>query len=309
MASNNHSGRPDLAALDLNKLRTFAAIAEHGGVTAAARHLHLTRSAVSHSLASLEASLGVQLFLRVGRGLVLTEEGRGLVRAWQEVAERLSGVVEELAAGQRAVRGPVHLGLYLGFSRLRMAGVIQRFVAEHPEATVRLVYQSQSDLVDLLLAGRIDMSLSLRPGRDDSSQLASVKLFEQTLVLAARSRPRARRVDFAALCELPVIDYFRSEPLIDRWVAHHYPGERFPRERVRVWAASTDLALELALRGVGACVLPEDLVDPHRRRGDLVVLRGSGRALRDSVWLNGVPGRGGGLVKQKLREALVEGLG
>ena len=134
-------------------------------------------------------------------------------------------------------------------------------------------------------------------------------MFEQTLVLAARSRPRARRVDFAALSALPVIDYFRSEPLIDRWVAHHHPGERFPRDRVRVWAASTDLALELALRGVGACVLPEDLVEPHRRRGDLVVLRGSGRALRDSVWLNGVPGRGGGLVKQKLREALVEGLG
>jgi len=300
---------PELGDLDLNKVRTFAAIADRGGVTAAARHLHLTRSAVSHSLASLEASLGVPLFLRVGRGLVLTEAGRTLARAWRDVAERLSTTVDALAAGQREVAGPVHLGLYLGFSRFRLAAVIEGFVAEHPAATVRLVYQSQSDLVEWLLAGRIDMSLSLRPAREDSSQLASMKLFEQTLVLAARSRPRARRLDFDAIAELPVVDYFRSEPLIDRWVGHHYADRRFPRDRVRVWAASTDLALELVLNGVGACVLPDDLVEPHRRRGDLVVLRGSGEPLRDTVWLNGVPGKRGPVVKQRFREALIAGLG
>jgi DNA-binding transcriptional LysR family regulator len=310
MPSNTRKEAPDLAGLDLNKLRTFGAIADAGGVAAAARRLHLTRSAVSHSLASLEAALDTPLFLRVGRKLVLTDEGRALARVWEEVAERLSGAVEELSARREQVRGTVSLGVYLGFSRLRLAGVVERFVSEHPDATVRLVYhQSQADLVDLLLAGRLDMSLALRPGREASSQLASVKLFEQTLVLAARARPRARRLDFATIAALPVIDYFRSEPLIDRWVGHHYPGERFPRRGVRIWAASSDLALELALRGVGACVLPEDLVEPHRRRGDLVVLRGSGRPLRDSVWLNGLPGRRGALVKRRFREALAAGLG
>jgi len=182
-------------------------------------------------------------------------------------------------------------------------------VRDRPDATVRLVYTSQSELRDLLLDGRIDMSLSLRPAREDSAQLASAKLFEQTLVLVARRRPAAPRLDFEAISGLPVIDYFRSDPLIDRWVAHHYPGKRFPRDRVRIWAASTDLALELALRGVGCCVLPEDLVALHQERGDLVVLRGSGRPLRDTVWLNGVPGRRGALVKQKFREALTDGLG
>lgn len=309
MKSNDQSSPAGLRGLDLNKLRTFAVIAEQGGVTAAARSLHLTRSAVSHSLASLEASLGLALFLRVGRGLVLTAEGRGLLRSWQDVAERLGQAVDELAIGQREVRGSVSLGVYLGFSRLRLAAVIDGFCSEHPAATVRLVYQPQADLVDLLLQGRIDMSLSLRPAREDSSQLASLELFDHTLVLASRSAPSGRKADFAAIAALPLIDYFRSEPLIDRWIDHHHPGQRFPRTGVRVWAASTDLALELVLRGVGACVLPEDLVAPHRERGDLVVWPGRGTPLRDSVWLNGVPGGRGGLVRQKFREALIAGLG
>ena len=317
MPSNDHPSAPEPAAgpppalgqLDLNKLRTFAAIAEHGGVTAAARRLHLTRSAISHSLTTLEESLGVALFHRVGRGLVLTDEGRALERAWREVAERLSGAVDDLAAGQHTVRGPVRLGLYLGFSRLRLAGVIEGFVREHPAATVRLVYDDQAELVDGLLDGRLDMTLSLRPAREDSAQLASRKLFDHTLVLAAARRPRTRKRGFDMIGALPIVDYFRAEPLIDRWVDHHYPGQRVRRRNVRVWAQSTDLALELACRGVGACVLPEDLVAPHVKRGELVVLRGSGRRLRDSVWLNALPGRPGPLVKQAFREALAEGLG
>ena len=303
------SAAPGLAGLDLNKLRTFAAIAEHGGVSSAAARLHLTRSAVSHSLTALEAELGLPLFARVGRGLVLTDEGRALLRAWQEASVHLGAALDELAAGQERVRGTVSLGLYLGFSRLRLASLIEGFAAEHPEAVIRLRYHSPAELVELLLAGRIDMSLSLRPSREQSSQLVSQKLFEQTLVLAARERPRGRAGGFEAIAALPIVDYFRGEPLIDHWIAHHYPGRRLPRAAIRVFAASTDLALELALRGVGACVLPEDLVEPHRERGDLVVLRGSGRPLRDSVWLNALPRRRGGLVRQKFREALIAGLG
>ena len=310
MVSNSASSdRNDLADLDLNKVRTFAAIAEHGGVTAAARRLGVTRSAVSHSLTALEGSLGAALFLRVGRRLVLSDEGRALQRAWGEAAQALTGALDGLAARQQEVRGPVRLGLYLGFSRLRLAGVIEGFVDEHPEATVRLRYHDQAELVEALLTGRLDLTLSLRPAREDSSQIRSTELFEQTLVLAAAPGLLGRARGLAALRRLPIIDYFRAEPLIDRWVGHHYPGERWDRRRVRVWAASTDLALELACRGVGACVIPDDLVEPHRRRGELKAIRGSGRPLRDRVWLNALAGRAGPRVQSRFRDALVAGLG
>ena len=78
MKSNIPRGDPvglDPSRVDLNKLRTFAVIAESGGVSAAAGRLALSRSAVSHSLAALESELEVALFHRVGRGLVLSADG------------------------------------------------------------------------------------------------------------------------------------------------------------------------------------------------------------------------------------------
>lgn len=294
----------ELADVDLNKLRTFAVIADRGGVTAAARALHLTRSAVSHSLAALEASLGVALFDRVGRGLVLTAEGEMLRRAFAEAAGRLDATLETLAGRRDEVRGTVHLGLLHGFSRRRLGGVIEDFLGRHPEARLRLVYDSQTGLHRQLRAGAVDMSLSLSPGAGESPAVESSRLFEQQLVLVARRRPAARRIDAETVAGLSVVDFFRSDPLIDRWIRHHFGARRRPRRNVRIWAGSADLALELVCRGVGACVLPVDLVAPHRRRRELVVVAGPREPLREDVWLDRLAGRRETRAVRALREAL-----
>jgi DNA-binding transcriptional LysR family regulator len=111
----------ELNNVDLNKIQTFLAIAEFGSVTASAARLALTRSAVSHSLRMIEGQLGVALFHRVGRGLVLTNEGKLLKQAASDVRSRMSVALEEVLGLAREVRGPVRLGLFLGFSRFRLA--------------------------------------------------------------------------------------------------------------------------------------------------------------------------------------------
>lgn len=277
----------DAARIDLNKLRSFAVIADQGGVSAAAEKLSLSRSAVSHSLAALESSLGVPLFHRVGRGLVLTPEGRTLRRAYAEAEGRIGAALESIGEETREVRGLLRLGLYPGFSRFRLAGLLDGFLAAHPAARCRMVHGTRSELQEALEAGRLDFLLSLEPREGDAArQVVSVPVFEQSLVLALRKDLRARGRGFEALADLPLVDYFRSEPLIDRWVAHHYPRNSVP-PNVRVWVgAATDVALELTRRGLGACVLPADLVEPYRKEGELRVLRGPGEPLRDEIWLH-----------------------
>ncbi len=120
--------------IDLNKLRTFFVITERGGVSAAAERLALTRSAVSHSLASLEDALGVPLFHRVGKKLVLTREGVVLRRAYADVDHRVADALDQIGDEAGEVRGWIRLGLYPGFSRFRLATVIERFLAAHPQA-------------------------------------------------------------------------------------------------------------------------------------------------------------------------------
>jgi DNA-binding transcriptional LysR family regulator len=276
----------ELSRLDLNKLLTFLAIAEAGGASAAARRLHLTRSAVSHSLGALEAQLGVALFHRVGKRLVPTREARLLRRAVADARDRLGSALGELLEGGAELRGPVRIGLFVGFSRFRLAGAIEAFLRAHPRARVRVAFGPQAWLVEELLAAKLDLTLSLRSTRELAPQIRSEKLFEQTLVLAVRELPRRGPLDFAALCRLPIVDYYQSDPLIDRWTRHHHGGRRVPRERLRAFAGSTDLALELVLRGIGAAVVPEDLAEPYRRRRELALIAGPRAPLRDFVWLN-----------------------
>jgi DNA-binding transcriptional LysR family regulator len=270
--------------VDLNKLRTFHDVATAGGVTNAAALLGVTRSAVSHGVAALERELGVRLFHRVGKKLLLTEEGLALHRTFDELRRGLEVTLGNVLDSAKEVRGEVRLGLFPGFSRLRLTDVISRFLAQHPRASARLVYGSQREVLEKLLAGRLDFTVSLTPAA--ARYVRSTRLFEQALVLASGRALFPRRPDGAQLARLPIIDYHRGDPLFLRWMRHHYPRTPVPAPNVRVWAGTTDVVLELVLEGAGIGVLPLDLVEPFRKRGRLLIVRKDATPLRDTVWLN-----------------------
>jgi DNA-binding transcriptional LysR family regulator len=228
----------------------------------------------------------VGLFARVGKQLVLTPEGRRLRGAVAEARERLGGALDELLGGEEEIRGSARLGLFLGFSRFRLAAAADEFLRAHPAGRLRVSYGPQAWLLAELLAGRLDLTLSLRPPGEPAPYLRSQRLFAQALVLVGRQARRRKPIDAAAAAALHFVDYYQSDPLIDRWTRHHFGGRRVARDRIRAWAASTDLVLELVLRGVGAAVVPEDVALPFEKRGELAILRGPREPLRDHVWLN-----------------------
>ena len=274
----------NLNNVDLNKLRSFLAVAERGGVSAAAGALALTRSAVSQSLASLESSLGVRLFDRVGRRLVLTAEGSTLARRFARVNAELASALEWVANPSGEVRGLVRLGLFVGASRSRLAGFLARFTAGHPRVRVKLLYGPHAELREQLAQNRLDFALALVPSDEAEPRLRSSLLFRQELVLVSR-QPLARgRVSAEALAGTSFVDYYQSSPLVRRWLRHHFPRQRI-EPGVRVFAASTDLALELVLAGAGAAVLPRELAEPMLRAKRLFAARTGRPELRDAVWL------------------------
>ncbi|HZR82099.1 MAG TPA: LysR family transcriptional regulator [Candidatus Binatia bacterium] len=285
----------ELHNVDLNKLHAFFAVADAGGVSAAARRLAVTRSAVSQAVAALERALGVALFHRVGRRLVATREGELLRERFAEYQAVLARTLQEVVGERGDVAGPVRLGVYLGFPRPLLARLLVRLAARHPAARPQVVYGSQDDLRDRLVGGRVDLAFSLRPSRSARGDVRSTPLFEQELLLVAsrelatgRHRPR-RRFAVEDLARVPVVDYYRSDPLVARWIEHHGGGRRV-RPDVRIWAATTDLVLELVLARAGAGVLPRSLVAPFLARGRLVALSTGRPELADTVWLDELPG-------------------
>lgn len=294
-----------LPQLDLNRLQTFFAVAEHGGVSAAAHRLALTPSAVSQQLARLEESLDVRLFDRVGRRLVLTREGRLLNERFRVHQERLRETLAELVEPDAEPRGTLRVGLFLGFPRAPLASFFARFVAAHPRVTLRVIYAPHRELDAGLEAGRVDFAFSLRPDAEGSNAIAATHLFEQELLLVAGRKLVPRAFDFDTLHALPLVDYYQGDPLIARWIRHHF-RRKPPRLQVRAWAATTNLALDLILEHAGAGVLPSHVAQPYLARRRLRALTTARPPLRDAIWLKERAGGYRGPALEAFRNAALE---
>lgn len=290
--------------LDLNKLHVFLAVAELGGVSPAARRLGRTRSAVSQSVSALEAALELALFDRVGKRMLLTRPGRRLHEQTREYQRGLERVIGELSAASGEVRGLVRIGLFLGFPRVRFASFVTRFRTMHPRASVRIVFAPQDDLERRLLANRLDCTFSFQTP-ESGGRLVATRLFEQKLVLVSGPRYFRRGFSTDELPSVPVVDYYQSDPLIERWLAHHV-GAGAPRPDVQIWAATTDMVLELVLDGAGVGVVPDSLVASYVKRRRLRVLSPRGRELTDFIWLNEPRGAYRDAALTAFREAAIE---
>ncbi len=143
---------PRLPSLDL--LRGFDAAARHLSFTKAAQELHVTQSAVSRQIKSLEAQLGVALFRRLNRALLLTEEGQALSRA---VANALAGIEQAVTRLSALADGrPITVTTTVAFAALWLVPRLARFRAAHPDTDVRLA--ASNDLADLE-RDRIDLAI------------------------------------------------------------------------------------------------------------------------------------------------------
>jgi len=293
--------------LEVRHLRLVASVAEVGSLTRAGDRLHLTQSALSHQLRDIESRLGAALFLRVGKRLVLTRGGQRLDAHLRESQAALQRTVDALVNETGAVHGLVRIGVYLGFPRLRLAAFLTRFRARHPQVQLRVVYAPQEDLNARLLRNRLDFAFALRPRSPAHGQLQSTQLFEEALVLVASRRFFPRGFTVEQLARAPVIDYYQSDPLIERWLAHHY-GERAVRPQVAIWAATTDLVLDLVLDHAGVGVLPRDVAAPHLRNRRLIALRTARPALTDWIWLNEPRGAYRDRTLEVFREAVLREL-
>ena len=95
--------------MELWQLRTFSEIAEISNFTKASEKLNLTQSAVSHQIKALESELGVKLFVRAKRGVVLTEDGKTALKHARIILAQADEMMEVLAGRERRLTGTVRV--------------------------------------------------------------------------------------------------------------------------------------------------------------------------------------------------------
>ena len=125
--------------MDWDKLRIFHAVADAGSFTHAGETLHLSQSAVSRQISSLEDSLEVRLFHRHARGLILTEQGELLYRTVHDVFAKLTMVEARLSDSHERPQGPLKIATTVGLGSLWLTPRINEFIELYPDIEVTLV--------------------------------------------------------------------------------------------------------------------------------------------------------------------------
>ncbi|WP_246235916.1 LysR substrate-binding domain-containing protein [Acerihabitans arboris] len=160
--------------LDITLLRTFVAVADHNGMTAAGNALHLTQSAVSQQIARLEDLSGA-LFIRERRTLRLTSNGERFLGK----ARRLITLNDELWAdmAEGAIDGLVRLGAPYDLVGTWLPPILKTFSQAHPKVDLRLVCLASPELLTAVADGALDLALIEEPvGKPDGECLAVDRL-------------------------------------------------------------------------------------------------------------------------------------
>jgi LysR family glycine cleavage system transcriptional activator len=142
----------------LNALRVFEAAARHGSFAKAADELNVTAAAISQQIRLLEADLGVVLFRRLPRGLVVSEAAKRALPELEKAFAHLLRAVEDMRGGERA--GPLVISVIPSFATRWLVPRLGDFIAAYPE--IEVTVRSELRSVDF---AREDVDLGIRYGK------------------------------------------------------------------------------------------------------------------------------------------------
>jgi LysR family transcriptional regulator, regulator for metE and metH len=173
--------------LDIGHLRLIDALARHGNLTRCAAALHLSQSALSHRLIKLERELGVQLFDRVGKRMIVSSVGAKVVETARRVLSELGACERELKSARFEPK-PFRVAGSCDTQYGWLAALAARFAASHPECDLSVSYRAGRAETALLNDDDVDIVITGYPPNE--RRFAKRKLFaiETIAVMSAQHR-------------------------------------------------------------------------------------------------------------------------
>lgn len=235
-----------MKGFDWNSARAFCATADAGSLSSAARKLGLTQPTLSRQVAALEAELGVVLFERVGKRLVLTDTGRGLL----EHARTMAAAADEMqlaAAGKlQDVAGRVVISATDAFSAYLMPEIVAHIRELAPQITIAVVAtDSISDL------RRREADIAIRHVRPTEAELIGRFVVEMSAHFYANEAWVARNGLPRTIAELGKVELLGFEP-VEKFVEHlNKAGIGVTADQCRIVSANAVTLWEMTRRGLG----------------------------------------------------------
>ena len=245
----------------------------------AARELHLSQSAVSHSMKALETDLGCRLFDRMSKKVLLTQAGEHLLQHADKILLEMAAARESISQLGHWGRGRLRLSASTTACQYILPEVLHDFKKSYPHALITVEPGDTREAIQLLRNNQVDLALALEPKRDEDFEFLSLFSDEMQFVMAP-THPWAvvGRVERE---EIPrqhyvlynknsftfglVEEYFREEDMVLNMVME---------------LGSMEAIKELVKLGLGVSILAPWIVRKEIESGELVALSLGKRKLK-----------------------------
>ncbi|WP_321283932.1 LysR family transcriptional regulator [uncultured Vibrio sp.] len=191
--------------MDTNTLQAFLAVAETGSFSLAGERLYLTQPAVSKRVAALEDELGVKLFERLSKRVLLTEAGRALLPKARHIVQEMADCRQMVAGLSGEVGGVLQLATSHHIGLHRLPPVLRTYSLRYPKVEFALKFMDSESGCAAVAAGNLEMAVVTLP-QTGSGQLALRKIWDDPLqVMVSRVHPLASGNRSVELMRYPAI--------------------------------------------------------------------------------------------------------
>ena len=270
--------------LDRIHLSIVQEVEKQGSLTAAAGVLHVTQSALSHSMKKLEQQLGTDIWLREGRSLRLTQAGQYLLAVANRVLPQLSLAEERLRQFAQGERGALRIGMECHPCYQWLLKVVSPYLAAWPDVDVDVKQKFQFGGIGALFGYEIDLLVTPDPLDKPGLVFEPVFDYEQVLVVAA-GHPLAQQ-DYVTPRQLGsevLVTYPVPVDRLDIYTMFLAPAGITPRRHKTI--ETTDIMLQMVASGRGVAALPRWLVLEYADKMAVVPVRLGKEGIAKHIYL------------------------
>jgi len=261
-----------MAVLDRVHLEIVRAVDQKGSLTAAAGELHLTQSALSHTVRKLEDQLGIPIWYREGRSLRPTQAGEYLLAVADRVLSQFEFAETQLKQFAQGERGSLRFGMECHPCYQWLLQVVPPYLASWPRVDVDVIQKFQFGGIGALFGHEIDMLVTPDPLFKAGLVFEPVFDYEQVLVVGLE-HPFCKEewISPQQLSDQILITYPISIDRLDIYTKFLTPAGASPKRHKLI--ETTDIMLQMIASGRGVGALPRWLVEEEAARFDVAPVR------------------------------------
>ncbi|EJM95764.1 LysR family transcriptional regulator [Herbaspirillum sp. YR522] len=270
--------------LDRIHLSIVQEVEKQGSLTAAAGVLHVTQSALSHSMKKLEQQLGTDVWLREGRSLRLTQAGQYLLAVANRVLPQLELAEERLRQFAQGERGALRIGMECHPCYQWLLKVVSPYLAAWPDVDVDVKQKFQFGGIGALFGYEIDLLVTPDPLDKPGLVFEPVFDYEQVLVVASNHRlAQEEYIKPRQLSDEVLVTYPVPVDRLDIYSMFLTPAAITPKRHKAI--ETTDIMLQMVASGRGVAALPRWLVLEYADKMDVVPVRLGKKGIAKHIFL------------------------